>query len=94
MTTDGSPATTREDESHVGERPTWTCRVCSDPWPCVNARRELRVEFRWFPSAFKIYMTAQMFDAAADLEPDGGGPSADLYERFLAWFPIPTERPT
>jgi hypothetical protein len=92
MTSDGPPATSREDEMHLGERPRWTCRVCGDPWPCSDARRELRAEFRWFPSVFKIYMTAQMFDAAADLEPGGGVPSAALYDRFLAWLPIPTQR--
>lgn len=86
MTADDDPvATTRE--RHLGERPTWLCRACGDPWPCVEARRELRVEFRWFPSVFKIYMIGQMVDAAADLEPDGGGPSAALYERFLSWLP-------
>ena len=92
MNADGSPVTTRDDEKHLGERPTWICRVCGDPWPCADARRELCVEFRWFPSVFKIYMMGQMSEAAADLEPDGGVLSADLYDRFLAWLPIPTQR--
>jgi hypothetical protein len=84
-----SPTTTHE---HLGERPTWTCRACGEPWPCADARRELRIEFRWFPSVFKIYMMGQMADAAADLEPGGAGPSPAMYERFLAWLPIPAPR--
>jgi hypothetical protein len=87
MTTDGVPVTSGRD-MHIAERPAWICRACGHPWPCTDARRELRVEFQWFPSVFKIYMMGQMADAVADLEPDGGGPSAALYERFFAWLPI------
>lgn len=72
---------------HIAQRPTWICRACGRPWPCADGRRELRVEFRRFPTVFKIYMMGQMADAAADLELDDGGPSADLYKRFLAWLP-------
>ena len=86
------PTGTRVAERHLGERPGWTCRVCGDPWPCADARRELRVEFQWFPSVFKIYMMGQMADAAADLEPGGAGPSPAMYERFLAWLPVPAPR--
>jgi hypothetical protein len=78
---------TRDSEKHLGDRPTWICRACGDPWPCAGARRNLRIEFRWFPSVFKIYMMGQMGDAAADLEPDSTGPSAALYDRFLSWLP-------
>jgi hypothetical protein len=93
MATDkGGRAVTRAPERHLGERPTWTCRACGEPWPCYGARRELRVEFRWFPSVFKIYMMGQMATAAADLEPDAAGPSAAMYDRFLAWLPVPAQR--
>jgi hypothetical protein len=93
MATDrGGRAVTRDAQRHLGERPTWICRVCGDPWPCAGARRELRIEFRWFPSVFKIYMMGQMADAAADLEPGAAGPSAAMYERFVAWLPIPAQR--
>jgi hypothetical protein len=85
-------ATTRDYEKHIGDRPSWICRACGDPWPCARARQDLRVEFRWFPSVFKIYMMGQMADATADLEPDSPGPSAALYDRFLSWLPIPAQR--
>jgi hypothetical protein len=87
-----SEATTGDREKHLGDRPTWICRACGEPWPCAGARRDLRIEFRWFPSVFKIYMMGQMADAAADLEPDSTGPSAALYDRFLSWLPIPAQR--
>jgi hypothetical protein len=91
MSDDDLLAITRDHEKHLGERPSWTCRVCGDQWPCASARRQLRIEFRWFPSVFRIYMMALMSDAAADLEPDTPGPSTALYDRFLSWLPIPAQ---
>ena len=85
-------APTRDHEKHIGDRPTWNCRACGDPWPCTGARGDLRIEFRRFPSVFKIYMMGQMADAAADLEPDNAGPYAALYDRFLSWLPAPAQR--
>jgi hypothetical protein len=76
-----------ERSEHVGERPTWDCRVCGQPWPCADAKSRLRNEFRTFPSSFSIYMSAQMIDAASDLAAHGAEPPADLYERFLLWIP-------
>jgi hypothetical protein len=78
--------TTVERSEHVGERPTWDCRACGRPWPCADARRQLRDEFRRFPSFLSIYMSAQMMDAVGDLTASGGQPPADLYERFLLWI--------
>jgi hypothetical protein len=41
---------------------------------------------------FKIYMMGQMATAATDLEPDAASPSAAMYDRFLAWLPVPAQR--
>ena len=80
-------ATAAEWSDHVGDRPTWDCRVCSRPWPCADAKSRLRDEFRTSPSFLSIYMSAQMIDAARDLTAHGADPLADLYERFLLWIP-------
>jgi hypothetical protein len=76
-----------EWSDHVGDRPTWDCRVCGRPWPCADAKSRLRDEFRTSPSFLSIYMSAQMIDAARDLTAHGADPPADLYERFLLWIP-------
>ena len=76
--------TTRTGE-HVGERPTWDCRVCTEPWPCAIAKSELDAEFRHFPSMLTIYMYTQMEDAVDDFMTNGSGPPSDLYDRFIAW---------
>jgi hypothetical protein len=80
-------ATAAEWSDHVGDRPTWDCRVCGRPWPCADAKSRLRDEFRTSPSFLSIYMSAQMIDAARDLTARGADPPADLYERFLLWIP-------
>ena len=80
-------ATAAEWSDHVGDRPTWDCRVCGQPWPCADAKSRLRDEFRTSPSFLSIYMSAQMIDAARDLTAHGADPPADLYERFLLWIP-------
>jgi hypothetical protein len=90
MSVDRHPGTPPDDQKHLGERPLWTCRLCGDPWPCAEARRELLAEFRRFPSVLKIYMTAQMVDAVTDLGSGDGEPPRDLYARFLSWLPAGT----
>jgi hypothetical protein len=77
--------TTTEAHEHVGQRPSWDCRACGQPWPCAVAKDELCAEFRNFPSVLSIYMSAQMYDAANDFMDHGASPPVDLYERFLAW---------
>jgi hypothetical protein len=77
--------TTVEGIEHVHARPGWDCRACDEPWPCANAKADLLVEFRSFPSVLAIYMSAQMYDALRDLTSHGEPPPPDLYERFLSW---------
>ena len=71
---------------HIDTRPTWMCAACAEPWPCANAKRELRREFRDFPSVLSVYMSAKMLDAAGDFTDYGTGPPPDLYERFMSWI--------
>ncbi|MGX6607241.1 hypothetical protein ACWKSP_34720 [Micromonosporaceae bacterium Da 78-11] len=70
---------------HLNNRPGWDCRACGQPWPCANAKADLLIEFRKFPSVLRIYMSAQMYDALNDLTSRGEPVPPDLYERFLAW---------
>jgi hypothetical protein len=72
---------------HLHGRPTWDCRICTQPWPCPTARADLTEEFREFPSVLTVYMAAQMHEALADLASENW-PQAprDLYVRFLSWI--------
>jgi hypothetical protein len=65
---------------HVAERPSWTCRACTAPWPCPTARSELQAEFQDFPSTMVIHLHGLMGEAAHDL-----GTGTDLRVRFLDW---------
>lgn len=67
-------------------RPSWDCEACAKPWPCVQAKEALTVEFRHFPSVLCIYMSGQLEDALDDLTANGEDPPPDLYERFLDWI--------
>ncbi|WP_433790968.1 hypothetical protein [Actinoplanes sp. CA-252034] len=70
---------------HVGERPSWDCRVCGGPWPCATAKVELAEQYRSFPHGLAIFLGSCMLEAIDDLAARTGGPPADLYERFLGW---------
>lgn len=83
MTTDSE---TQSGQGHSGERPTWDCDACTQPWPCANAKVHLLREFHGYPSVLAVYMSAQMCEAAIDLTAHGAEPPADLYERFLSWI--------
>ncbi|WP_067507174.1 hypothetical protein [Actinoplanes sp. TFC3] len=72
---------------HLPSRPTWDCAVCGHPWPCVNAKQELREQYDHFPAGLAIYMASSMYDAVEDLTAHGAPTPADLYERFLSWAP-------
>lgn len=71
---------------HVGERPSWDCRVCGLRWPCSTARDELSEQYRNFPHGLSVYLGSCMLEAIDDLAAGRGGPPADLYERFLGWI--------
>ncbi|GIM89520.1 hypothetical protein [Paractinoplanes toevensis] len=70
---------------HLRDRPDWDCRSCQQPWPCANAKANLLVEFRQFPSVLTIYLSAQMYEALGDMTSRGEPAPPNLYERFLSW---------
>jgi hypothetical protein len=81
-------AVTAENElerNHTGQRPSWDCEACGQPWPCANAKDVLLTEFRGYPSVLAIYMSAQMCEAVVDLTAHGTEPPADLFDRFMSW---------
>lgn len=76
------------EASHTGERPSWDCEACTQPWPCANAKNWLINEFSGLPSVLTIYMSALMCEAMADLTAHGGGLPPDLHDRFLSWISV------
>ena len=67
---------------HNADRPAWECWSCGKAWPCESARAALLAEFEKFPTVLRIYLVAQMTDAAREI-PAIQPP--ELYDRFLAW---------
>lgn len=67
---------------HNPGRPSWDCRACGQPWPCAPAREAMSSEFKNFPTVLRIYLVAQMTDAARDVS---GIQPPELYARFLDW---------
>jgi len=69
---------------HTAIRPSWDCTACDQPWPCANAKVDLRFQYR-NSVGLGLYMASCMHEAidiyAASTEPL----PADLYERFLGW---------
>ncbi len=71
---------------HTARRPGWSCRGCSQPWPCAPARRRLAAEYADAPVSFALYMSGNYVEASRDLH--GSGLLVDdLYDRFIAWLP-------
>ena len=77
--------TVPQGASHFGNRPSWDCLACNQPWPCAHAKNELLSEFRHYPSCLTVYMSSYMCEAMNDLTAHGEAPPPDLHERFLAW---------
>ena len=78
---------------HAPEYPSWDCGACLQPWPCANAKTLLFGEFHEFPAVLAVYMSAQMGNAVLDLTADGSPPPPDLYDRFLAWTRLDSNKP-
>ncbi|BFU42888.1 hypothetical protein KRMM14A1004_11250 [Krasilnikovia sp. MM14-A1004] len=88
--------TTPSPDEHIGQRPTWVCRACAQPWPCPDARQQLLREFHGYASMLTIYMSAQMCEALQDFTLHHDAPPPDLYQRFLGWVrsPGPDDEPS
>ncbi len=67
---------------HLPARPTWTCVVCGDDYPCATRRAQLLEDFRDASIQFALFMNIDFVDAAADL-PDVS--TEELRARFF-WF--------
>jgi hypothetical protein len=70
--------------THTPIRPSWTCRSCGHPWPCIAANAELTAAHSQVgdQDALARHLAWLAIQAAADL----GIPSpAALYHRFVGW---------
>ena len=65
---------------HTPQRPTWNCLACEKPWPCDQARADLKADHDRTQAA--IYMWQQLEEAVHDLPP---APAAQIFERFIKW---------
>lgn len=70
---------------HIAARPSWDCAACGRPWPCADARDDLRRQYAGSPTALSVYLASAMHDAIGDLPPDDRAASTELYARFLSW---------
>lgn len=68
---------------HLPMRPLWGCDTCRAEWPCPPARAALLIEYRDNLVALRVYLSALMAEADAQLSQVSR--ASDLYRRFLAW---------
>lgn len=73
---------------HMFLRPEWTCRACSNPWPCATVRLHLLAFFTDEDNRIRYdrvfrYLAPRLVDAIPDLP---NGSSHDLHYRFLGWI--------
>jgi hypothetical protein len=78
--------------AHQPQRPLWICRRCAQPWPCGQARLDLRRAFGTDRAGLRIHLTDQMYEALRDryrLTPYEMLTPAEVWHRFLAWTDPP-----
>jgi len=88
MTSPGQP--------HTPLRPTWLCRACAAPWPCLTARSLLVVEYTDNRVGLSVYLGSALYAAIDDLyrlNPNPGPDPAAMFHRFLGWAAPPRARP-
>ncbi len=74
------------DVEHLPQRPSWECRACGDPWPCLPAKVEIEVEHAKDPTPVGIRLHRMYRLAAWDADlPDAGDDA--LYARIVGWLP-------
>lgn len=76
----GDPAA---DRPHLPMRPLWGCDTCRAEWPCPSARAALLIEYRDNTVALRVYLSALMAEADAQLSQVNR--ASDLYRRFMSW---------
>jgi hypothetical protein len=69
---------------HTADRPSWDCRVCTQPWPCANAKIDLRDEYQ-NSRGVGLFMALCMSEAIESFSGMTGRIPADLFDRFLGW---------
>ncbi|GAA4609264.1 hypothetical protein GCM10023107_90770 [Actinoplanes octamycinicus] len=75
--------------NHQGERPSWDCKACGEPWPCAVAKVELAEQYQRFPHGLAVLLGSYLIEAIDDWAAGSGGSPPDLYERFLGWCEEP-----
>lgn len=81
----------RPRPEHSPLRPTWLCRACADPWPCVQTRADLLAEHGDDLTLLAVFMVSTMTEAVYDLyalNPDATPTPAELWDRFMQWLDI------
>jgi hypothetical protein len=68
--------------SHRAERREWRCAICTGGWPCIPARKELKVLFESDPDGLTRHMLALMAYAVDELHVAS---PVTLYRRFVGW---------
>lgn len=74
------PTVTAGAVEHVCARPSWECRACGQPWPCVPAQVTLAGGMDRV--MLMMYMWGHLDHAVAELSPR---PPAEMFDRFLSW---------
>lgn len=67
---------------HIAARPSWDCRTCGEPWPCVAAQGHLRETLG--PARLAMYMWLNLEEAAAQ-DRFSSKDCASLFDRFIHW---------
>lgn len=68
-----------QQSEHLPHRPSWACWACREPWPCVDARRQLAAELDWVQ--LPILMWGYLEDAAGEIKL----PMREYFDRFVGW---------
>lgn len=77
-------------DEHLPDRPSWLCRTCGDPWPCVTARTDLAHECSINSAAVGLYLRGSYLVASWDMRHDQRQPDgAALYGRIIGWLETP-----
>jgi hypothetical protein len=75
---------------HIGERPSWDCRVCGEPWPCAPAKVELGEQYGGWPTGLSLYVSSCLLEAIEDMRTTGDGSPTRLFDRFMSWTHVPS----
>jgi hypothetical protein len=76
-------ASGRVTGGHDPVRPGWICVRCGNRWPCPGARVFLTTAYAHDPLLLGMYLSTQLFTAAADFGVAELTP--ELLARFLTW---------